>query len=895
MSFADQVLRWVLHHSKTAGAAEDHVLVLVYDHPALAEPSPSANLVGQTWRIRKVTGELTLRDALLEAGRLVAIVPQSFVVPMDLAGRAWLGRPARVRPRDLVSALTHRPCEPIGDEALARAVEASLPRLQEMSGGWSVGGPVTVREIRNVLLGLQLGGGHRLDREAPERQLAHWIVDGAPDVTSAGLLTEALRQEHGKVGDWLAWSLTDGSLEALVAAGALAGTPEGIAVSPLISSGLSVSDRHRLRSMVEQAVRLAWEQNPTLARRSLEEAERRSTSLDALLAPFHPLLSGLLDRYLGEAAKRAAAGSPEDDSRLEALSTNLHLSDRLAAYEPVRELSRLARFVAVTKVPHAPTLEVWASMARQDIAWADLAFRRARRGLQGNVGPRIAAAAKLMLQQVATRRDELNTAFAHWLAEHWSGVAGQTDVRQTFALHHLSRLVLLPLLKRGERVLLVVLDGCDLASFVDLMSQSDADHQVVLGLPTVTDPDAWEDLKAGGAWRVAMAPVPTVTSHARRALFAGDIPRSSALDATEEVAANASHDKKAFQANPALGEHGRTLFLKGDVGDLGESVREALAGSDPLVAVVLNDVDDSLSSKETTPMGPWRLELLGRQAAGWLQEALDAGWVVLVTADHGHTPYVGSDRKLGAAGVGSRIASEPGPGVVTITDGPLPDSPLHLLTGFGTWRSVQRRGWHGGASLEEVFVPLAFLQRGAVHAEAFRPPVWWARHDARDVDQLEPVTALPDEIADALRLFPQGLELVRSVFAAEVVPLDEVARQMRQPEKDVRQLAQMVGDFLDRSDVPGTVVVEDAGLRWSTTPKPKSWLDRIEDETDREVLRYLERHGAITERELVELVGNARRVRRFANRVDELGVLAPFRIVVDVLPDGSRRFGAVRE
>ena len=913
-SFADQVLDWVLRHGKSAGTPEVHDLILVVDHPALGEPSASAALGGVDWRIRRVTGELTLREALLEAGRLVAIVPESFVVPMDLLGRAWLGRQVRVRPRDLVAALAGRPCEPIPDEQLAQAIEASLPQLRERRGGWSLAGTVSLREIRNVLLGLQLGVEQRFDREAPDVLLTRWLLEGSPHVTSPALLTEALRQEHGKVGEWLAWSVTEGNIEALVAAGALAGSTEGAAVAPAISSVSGPSDRHRLRSLVEQAVRVAWSKGPTTMRRILQDAEHRSKGLPPSSAPSHPLLEGLLQRYLSEAANAAASGQPVGDAALEALMTNLHLSECLQAFDLVRDLSRLARFLLAVQLPNPMSLAVWAAMVRDHVGWADLAFRRAR-GALGSAGPHLREPARLVLSQFAAHRDLLNGAFGTWMASAWSGVAAQTDVRQPFALHHLSRLLLRPLLREGKHVLLLVLDGCDLASFIDLFEKANRGGSIAIRLPDVSDPDLRNDLSQAGPWRVAVAPLPTVTSHARRSLFAGELPLSTALDATEEAAANASNDKKAFKENPALGSVPRSLLLKGDMGDMGQAVRSALAGGDQLVAVVLNDVDDALASKETTPIPPLRIEQLGMDAANWLQAAVNDGWTVVVTADHGHTPYVASDRKLSLQGVAGRIASEPAPGVVEVRGGPLPTSPLYLLSGFGAWRGSQRKGWHGGIGLEEVFVPLAFVEKGDEHATAFAPPAWWrwtpgdgARLSSEsfvDSDTQSPPKqapalvdtrdAVPPAVAEALRFFAPGMTLVQHVIADGPVPISEVARRMNLDDEDVRRLVEDVLSFLAKHGAPHAVVVRDELLTWTEGSVVDDWLQQIPDETDRKVLGYLHRHGALVERDLVELIGNPRRARKFAGRVDELAALAPFRVIAEQLPDGTKRYSTVKE
>src|SRR5262249_12492218 len=149
------------------------------------------------------------------------------------------------------------------------------------------------------------------------------------------------------------------------------------------------------------------------------------------------------------------------------------------------------------------------------------------------------------------------------------------------------------------------------------------------------------DLAAIGALGVAISPLPTVTSHARRALFAGEIPGNTAIDDTESPAANATADQQAWSRNTALGQASRRLVLKGEVGATGEPLLKTLRRKDvTVVAAVLNGVDDALSSRETTTMPPWSLATLGAGAATILRTAIDEGWRVIVTADHGHTPFV---------------------------------------------------------------------------------------------------------------------------------------------------------------------------------------------------------------------------------------------------------------
>jgi hypothetical protein len=59
-----------------------------------------------------------------------------------------------------------------------------------------------------------------------------------------------------------------------------------------------------------------------------------------------------------------------------------------------------------------------------------------------------------------------------------------------------------------------------------------------------------------------------------------------------------------------------------------------------LIAVVVNDVDDALSSKERRVLGERSLRDDANEALlKALLTTVEHHWQMLITADHGHTPY----------------------------------------------------------------------------------------------------------------------------------------------------------------------------------------------------------------------------------------------------------------
>lgn len=71
-----------------------------------------------------------------------------------------------------------------------------------------------------------------------------------------------------------------------------------------------------------------------------------------------------------------------------------------------------------------------------------------------------------------------------------------------------------------------------------------------------------------------------------------------------------------------------------------------------------------------------------------------------------------------------------------------------------------------------------------------------------------------------------------------------------------------------------------------------TWLDEIDDPGFRQVFAHIEAHGSITEVQMTDVLGNARRVRRFATDFDELAKKAPFVVSIASI-GGMKRY--VRE
>lgn len=933
----DRVLDWMLRRLEH-GAAVHTDLVLVHTDQALADVSPSLNRGDKHWKVDRVGGELSLRDVLSDATCLIAIVPPTFSPPPDIAGRAHLGRVLDIRPEDVVAALAGRFCERIDDQELTTALYETLDLLRNSTGQWTLGSVVTPREVRSVIVSTILKSEVRLDRETDRAILARWILDAPPTFRAAGLLKQALVDAYGPSGAWLAWIATTGSLRPFLAAGALFGSKSGRTLAPTIPGITSAADEFRLRNLVEAAVREAHgtrgrESNAgARVRAALSDAEQLAVRLDLDPADLarHPLLHSVLRRALTQYAECALRGEPADDSQIESLKANLYADEASSGIRLIRLISRLARFIAqVPPIAGDQPTESWFLLARSHTAWADLAIRQVRQ-LLGAVDPALAAVAAAIMTQSIAHRDRLNASFALGLSRDWQAIAASKDLLKPLPIQNITRSLVRRLIDAGRRVFLVVLDGCDLSTFIELIQTLPAD--IGLKLPEVADASLRDHLHAIDPFHLAIAAVPTVTSHSRRALFAGEIPGNTALDDTEKPSANASADKTAFNRNAALGDVKRVLFLKGDLQKGPKALTDALTGGlHRVVAAVFNDIDDALGSQETTAMGPWDAKRLGLGFLDAIQLAIARDWVIVVTSDHGHTPFIAAQGHVSNKTLGNRHNDAPTEQSIIFDRGPLPGKSLHLLTAVGAWHGRQRRGFHGGASLEEVVIPLAFI--GKVPEGQGRPvePTWWWNRAEQATDSpflqhpptpelrlpgaatVPPVSATSVTVPPVVAAPPPvSAPPVSALPRASVPP--PTAKVVAAPSSSASQaiaappafaaappsvpvpaapLAPASSLVSPASQVQTAVASQSAAAEPAQAfPSGREWLMAFTDPGVRELFEHLAAHSIVTEDEATRMLGSPRALRSFSKAFETLVEKAPFAARIETV-SGVKRY--VRE
>jgi len=317
-------------------------------------------------------------------------------------------------------------------------------------------------------------------------------------------------------------------------------------------------------------------------------------------------------------------------------------------------------------------------------------------------------------QRIKSLQTQVDNRLTAWLARRYAGLINLPPVPPVM-LHHLPRFLARQMTEdRAAKVALLVVDGLSLDQWL-IVRDALVSRQQVLRFRE----------RAVFAW------IPSLTSVSRQAAFAGKAPIffPGSIQTTEKEPALWAQ----FWADQGFIPN-EIVYLKGlGEGSL-EGVSETLSHPKARIAgLVIDKVDKIMHGMELGTAG------MHNQVRQWSQQAylhtlldllLDRGFRVYLTSDHGNVEAEGCSRP--AEGVladlrGERVRVYPDqalrgkvkerfPGALEWPPIGLPDDYLPLLAPArkAFVQEKQRTVCHGGASIEEIIVPLVQITRNNV-------------------------------------------------------------------------------------------------------------------------------------------------------------------------------------
>lgn len=720
---ADQVLAKLID---LAGGPSERGYVLALSAEGFSDLPTEIKTPNGTYSVVKPRSEIGLRHLLWKAqgAPLLALLDEPLArrLPPDLVRRAKGHRVHAVEPAEVLSLALGVPVVASDNNDVERLAMEHVDHIRALLGERTL--PTVVdRDLLDELL-LEAVLGKEVRKARPGDLLARWLR--SPPDWSASVLDLVRRQlprMHGIEGQLLAWATREAKgPETLLLHGVILATEETelpqAAWGPLweVPRALALTPetfRQSAAGLARQTLdALGVEAMPLLERAGTFAKKILTTSA---LARNRDLPLGL-DNHLHAVAKRIASGDAVDHGTIQAMQQHRFAAARAAEIAVVEQMARLSRYLATPPLPEGASVLERARAYQRGGAFADWAATRLRAGLAKTL--QYGKDAASVQTRVRARRDEENQAFAKLFQKDYEGAlhaAGCVPLHRIWG--HA------PMRPDGAdpgRVFLIVLDGCSYPVFLQLLSEVAAEVQP-LGLRVNREGEAH------GA--PALAPLPTVTSHARSAIFLGSIPKDPWLAETVwRDQKEATNDPARFKQNEALKGRTRRLFLKGDLADHGESLVAALKdASIDVVAVVLNAVDDQIGSSNTGAAVTVRAEEIALFLPS-MREALRSGRRVLWVADHGHTPFLGKELRSGDGSTPRyRLLGESEgvpEGFLEIDDHGLGGVPGRKAFAWkmGVYQGLPQVGFHGGCSLEEMVVPLAEIVPGGVAADE---PSWW--------------------------------------------------------------------------------------------------------------------------------------------------------------------------
>ncbi len=542
-------------------------------------------------------------------------------------------------------------------------------------------------------------------------QVARALLDGdrAEHALALGLLVEQL-------GERARWRLTERYLAGETLSEA-AYEQWSQAVLEAMEELQAEQNRAELREVGDR-MEILWAELEDPA----HEAESRAIQNDWLPSAFElrldrvrEALEGVLDggspdalRAAEAAARKLRAHRAGDSSRCDVLDAALALMRRESA-----------------RPETGPNLASSILAYADDGSWADAARRRLS---SGDSDPRMSSLCQRVLELATERREAENRRFGERIRD--AGAAVPEHARLA-GLESVIDRWLVPLAEQ-ERVLLLVLDGLGQLVWRDLR-------------PGLLDAGWQEWVSEPGGRAQALALLPTETQSCRTSLLCGKPASGTSVD-----------ERKGFEGHPAWTARSlRAAYVA--PGSLRQSralpdeVVQLIHGPARVVAVVSADVDAHFESGSDL-REPFSVETLG-SLSRLLEEAEASDRWLMVTGDHGQVHGSGLERRLvevdaevGDGRFGARHRSAEGPtraeegevevaGRRVISGSEGPGAGGKVIVPWSEklrYRRAGRAGYHGGATPQEMVVPVSVLGRvgrrleGWLTLEQDAAPPWWS-------------------------------------------------------------------------------------------------------------------------------------------------------------------------
>jgi hypothetical protein len=392
--------------------------------------------------------------------------------------------------------------------------------------------------------------------------------------------------------------------------------------------------------------------------------------------------------------------------------------------------------------------------------------------LSGDEAAELATAFRLLARRVRQRREHQNQQFAALLAA-WHKISGVTEgllpIEQALGQ-------IVARLARATPVLLLVMDALSYADCCELVQDLGK-----RGWMTLTD-------QPGQPLPFLVSTVPSVTAMARTSLCSGTLTRGTSATEKQNFAAHAALRSVSRSAYPPVLFHKGEL-LEGEGAGLSSLVRQALRHEQQcVIGVVVNAIDDHLAKSEQLRLS-WTLDQFQHLDA-LLYEAQVAQRAIVVTSDHGYILEAGSKHLAGSTEERWRPYNNQLAAEELVFEGPRVQQVTGVERIIVPWSeavrySQKKQGYHGGATPQEVLVPLAVLvsqHRALAGWEALpdRAPAWWSHGELPPAE----VSTMP---ARTTRRARPATAMQGTLFAeaagrsAETARIDWIAHLLRSP------------------------------------------------------------------------------------------------------------------